>query len=182
MTHFPIRTDDEILIADEAHVGMEEMKLDKLREEDEIQRKPVSSPSMQMLFKQGPPLPVSREVSLRPSAVFLPPKPQPVPSWGDQVKITFRDISGMQKKQEVAFVNQFRQNDNWPRDASRVFQLPMNVIDERTSVETDDVLTCMSDYDADSIFVRVEVSIVVVNERDQYREDGSRFLEQCPEA
>jgi hypothetical protein len=39
-THFPVRTDDEILIATEVEIKMEEMKLEKLREEDQIRARP----------------------------------------------------------------------------------------------------------------------------------------------
>jgi hypothetical protein len=127
---------------------MKEMKLDELRKGDEIQPRPTAPRTMKMLFQQGQPRPASRDaMSLPPLAVFLPPKPQTDPSWGAQVKTRFRDISGMQRKCEVAYINKNRQVDNWDRDYSQVFQLPMVVIDERTSVEADDVPTCRPDYD-----------------------------------
>jgi hypothetical protein len=70
--------------------------------------------------------------------------------WGAQIKATFRDISGIQKNCEMVFINKRREGDNWDRDATRVFHLPIKVIDKRTDVETDDVITCQPDYDAPS--------------------------------
>jgi hypothetical protein len=54
-THYPVRIDDEICVATEEEVRMEEMKLDKLRKKDEIQPRPLAPPTMKMLFRQGPP-------------------------------------------------------------------------------------------------------------------------------
>jgi hypothetical protein len=147
-THYPVRTDYEIHIITVEELRLEQMKLDKLRKEDKIQRRPTPPPKMQTILRQVTPRPVSRDaLSLPPSMVFLPPKPETPPKWGAQVKVVFRDIRGMQRKTEVAFINKYRQNDNWDRDASRVFQLLMKVIDERTFVEAEDVLACRPDND-----------------------------------
>jgi hypothetical protein len=64
--------------------------------------------------------------------------------------VIFRDVSGMLAKTEIAYINKHRQGENWDRDASRVFQLPMKVIDERTFVEAEDIHTRRPDYDAPS--------------------------------
>jgi hypothetical protein len=92
--------------------------------------------------------------------VFLPPQPQSLPPGGAQVKLDFRDISGIQKKVEVAFISKRHEGDNWVRDASRV-------IDERIEVETWEVLTCQPDYDAFSgsclRSIKIPSSLVVLD-------------------
>jgi hypothetical protein len=148
-THYPVPADDEILVITEAELRMKEMPLDRLRQEDEIQTRPMHSQTMKMVFQQAPLSPAWRDaLSLPPSKVFLPPMRQTLPPLGAQVKVTFSDISGMQRKTDVASIDRNRQGDNFDRDASRVFQLSMKVTDGRTFVETDDVLNCQLDYDA----------------------------------
>jgi hypothetical protein len=130
---------------------MEQMKLAALRKEDETRDKSSVVPMMQQAFKQAPPRLNSRDTPTRqwptPQA-FLPPRPQSTPPWGAQTKVEFRDVSGVQKKSEVPFVNKRREGDTWDRDASRAFHLQMKALGERVEVETDDVLTCQPDYDA----------------------------------
>jgi hypothetical protein len=67
------------------------------------------------------------------------------------VKITFRDISGIQEKEKKAFVHPLRDGYNWERAVDWVFGIPMKVTDERISVETGDVLTCEPRYDESAI-------------------------------
>jgi hypothetical protein len=67
------------------------------------------------------------------------------PRWGAKIKIVFVDINWIQRKTEVAYVNERREGDNWDKDASRVFQVRMKVTDERVEVEMDDILTCQPD-------------------------------------
>jgi hypothetical protein len=97
------------------------MKLDALRKEDEIRTRTKVAPTMQHVFQQAQPCPNSRDVTSTPWPVFQPPKPQSTPSWGAQVKVAFRDISGLQSKYKMAFVRTRRDGDNWDRDATQVF-------------------------------------------------------------
>jgi hypothetical protein len=74
-----------------------------------------------------------------------------MPSWEAQIKVVFRDMSRIQKKTEVAHTHKYRDNDNWEQSASRVFAVPMKITDERTMVETNDVLTSELDLGVPAI-------------------------------
>jgi hypothetical protein len=151
-TRFPVQTDDDVLIATKDEGHMEQTKLHPLRQEDEIRAnpKPKAPPTMQQVLKHDPPLPSSRDVTPTVWLTFLPPKPQSTPPWSAQTKVTFRGISGIQSKCQLAFVSKRQDGDNWDKDATSVFHLQMKLIDERTEVETDHVFTCRPDYDANT--------------------------------
>jgi hypothetical protein len=63
------------------------------------------------------------------------------------VKVTFRDITGIQKKAKDAYVHPIRKGDDWERADAWVFGIPMKVTDEPMSAQTDDILTCEPLYD-----------------------------------
>jgi hypothetical protein len=119
---------------------MNQMELDALRKEDEIRTRPKVVSTMQQIFKQALPRPSSRHVVTPPWPTFKPIRPQSIPPWVARRRVTFRDISWIQKGCEVASVNERFDGDDWDQNASRVFQVPMKVIDERIEAETDDVM------------------------------------------
>jgi hypothetical protein len=67
------------------------------------------------------------------------------------VWVTFRDISGIQKTVKVLYIHPVREGDKWERAVARVFGIPTTVSDERTTAETDDVITCEPRYDTAAV-------------------------------
>jgi hypothetical protein len=123
-TGFPIRTDDRVLFASEQEVHLEQMKLEVLRKEDEIRAQMRFTIAMAYVLAQASPKAVSRD-ALPLAQTFLPPTPQVTPQWGTKINVTFRDVSGIQKKARSAWVDLSRDGDNWDRTASQLFGVPM---------------------------------------------------------
>jgi hypothetical protein len=96
-------------------IKMLEMKLATLRKEDEIRVRPPVAPTMQQVFKQALPRssPGNALAKQWPAPqTFVSPQPQSTPPWGAQVEVVFRDISGIHRKTEVAYVRKMREGDD----------------------------------------------------------------------
>jgi hypothetical protein len=79
--------------------------------------------------------------------IFIPPVPQATSQWDTQINVTFRDISGIQKKAKTGWVYRSRDGFSWDRAASQTFEVPMKVTNERKFAESGDSLTCDPNYD-----------------------------------
>jgi hypothetical protein len=150
ITRFPIHSDDEIGIATEQEVHMEQMKLDALRKEDEIRArpKPPMVPSMPQVLKQAPRRPISRDET----AVWPTFQPPPHQSHFRLAGHWSRRYSGTpvesRRGARLRSSRKWQEGDDWDKDGAQVFEVAMKVIDERIEVETDGMLTCQPDYDA----------------------------------
>jgi hypothetical protein len=87
-TTYPVKTDDEIVVATEQEVRLEQIKLAALRKEDEIKAQARAIPTMRQMVAQAPPMTVSRD-ALPQARAFLPPTPL--------VNVTFRGLSDIEK-------------------------------------------------------------------------------------
>jgi hypothetical protein len=150
-THFPLRTDDHVLIATEQDIHLEQMKLEALRAEDELKNQQKLH-AIQWTMADVPPRPSSREVPSLTQVVTYPP-PESVSKWGEEREVRFEDVSGTQGSKPTGFVHEKRDGERWDRAASEAFGIPMHVVDTRTDIkgEADVVLKCRPIFGTDEI-------------------------------
>jgi hypothetical protein len=150
-THFPLRTDDHVLIATEQDVHLEQMKLEALRAEDELKNQQKLH-AIQWTMADLPPRPTSRELPTLEQAFSYPP-PESGSKWGEEIEVRFDDISGTQGSKPTGYVYATKEGTRWDRAATEAFGIPMQVVDTRMELkgDSDVVLKCRPVFGTDEM-------------------------------
>jgi hypothetical protein len=119
------------MIATEQDVHLEQMKLEKLRAEDELKMQQKMN-SIRWTMADLPPRPASRDF-LPPAQAFANPPPESVSKWGEEMEVRFEDVSGTQGS--AGYVYATKEGERWNRAASEAFGIPMHVVDSRTELK-----------------------------------------------
>jgi hypothetical protein len=129
---FPLRTDDHIPFVTEEDIHLEQMKLEALRAEDEVKLHQRLN-AIQWTMADVPPRAASRECPTLEQAFDLP-RPESVSKWGEEIEVKFEDISGTQGSQPTGYVFGKRKDNQWNKEASDAFGIPMQITDPRTEI------------------------------------------------
>jgi hypothetical protein len=141
----PIRSGDKIEMITAGDVQVkQEVKLQALREEDKVILPPVKAqppPTMQQVLSQAPPSAHSREIQ----APWEIAKPELAAREKVLVILDLQNAIQEPSTRKAFFTR--RRDDSWEREAQRAFGFPIKIDTEVQSVDENNVIPCLVDFE-----------------------------------